>query len=172
MKKVLLLAAAFVLLFQAVAHAELKIGIVVLPKIVFNSEYGKEMGETLKQKFEPLRLELERQAKELKEMEDEIKNQDLALKLDAKQERERDFRRKLRDFQDSQVAYNQKLQAEQQKLREPIIQKLNTLIVDYARANGYSMILQAAGGVLYAQEGMDITDQITAEFDKLKKKEK
>lgn len=172
MKKVLLLAAAFVLLFQAVAHAELKIGVVVLPKIVFNSDYGKEMGETLKEKFEPMRLELEREAQELKTMEDEIKNQDLALKLDAKQDRQREFRRRLRDFQDSQIAYNQKLQAEQQKLRDPLIQKLNNLIVEYARANGYSMIFQAAAGVLYAEEAMDITDEITVEFNKLKKKEK
>lgn len=172
MKKTLFLAAAFVLLFQAVAYAELKIGVVVIPKVVFQSEYGKEMGQILKDKFEPLKKDLEREAAELKQMESEMKNQDLALKLEAKQDKQRDFRRMIRDFQDSQVAFNQKLQAEQQRLRQPIIEKLNNLIVEYARANGYSMILQAASGVLYAEEGLDITDEIVVEFDKLKKQDK
>lgn len=171
MKKILFLSVAFVLLFQAVAFAEMKIGVVLLPKVVFNSEYGKEMGKTLQAKFEPMKKELERDAAELKKMEAEMKNQGLALKLDAKQDREREFRRKFRDFQDSQVAYNQKLQAEQQKLRDPLIKKLNSLIVEYARENGYSMILQAAKGVLYADEALDITDEIIVEFDKLKKQE-
>lgn len=172
MKKVLFLAAAFVLMFQAVAFAELKIGVVVIPKVVFQSEYGKEMGQILKDKFEPMQKDLEREAAELKQMETDMQNQDLALKLDAKQDKQREFRRKVRDFQDSKVAFNQKLQSEQQRLRQPLIEKLNNLIVKYAQDNGYSIILQAATGVLYADQGLDITDKIIVEFDKLKKQEK
>jgi len=169
MRKVLFLAAVFVLMLQVPAFAEVKIGVVVVPKAVLTCEYGKEMEKQLKTRFEPLQKEIEKEANELKKMESEIRNQDLALKLDAKQDRQREFRRKIRDLQDSRVAYNQKLQAENQKLRQPIMVRLNKIINEYAKANNYTMILQAAGGVLYAQPGVDITDAIIVELNKLKK---
>lgn len=169
MKKVLFLAVAFVLLFQVAAFAEVKIGVVNVQKAVLTSDYGKEMQQKLKAKFEPMSKEIEREANEIKKMETEMKNQDLALKLDAKQDRQREFRRKLRDHQDSVVAYRQKLQADNQKLRKPIIEKLSQVIKTYGKKNNYTVILQVTPGVLYGAEGVDVTDEVIVELNKLKK---
>lgn len=169
MKKVILLAAAFVLLFQATAFAETKIGVVNVQKVLVTCEYGVEMQKQLQAKFEPLQKELEREAAELKKMETEMKNQDLALKLDAKQDRQRDFRRKLRDFQDSQVAYRQKFQAENQRLSQPIIERLSAVIKEYAKVNGFTVIIRLQPSVLYATEGIDISDPLVAALNELKK---
>lgn len=169
MKKVLFIAAILVLMLQIPAFAEVKIGVVNVKKAVLVSDYGQEMENKLKVKFEPMQQEIEREAVAIRKLESEMKNQDLALKLDAKQDRQRELRRRIRDHQDSVVAYRQKLQADNQKLRQPILEKLGNVIQAYGNANGYTVILQVTPGVLYGAQGVDLTDAIIAELNKMKK---
>ena len=172
MKKVLFLVLVFSLAFQASAFAETKIGVVSLQRIVKTCDYGKEVATKLKAKFEPLQNDIEREAEEIRQLESEIKNQDLALKLEAQQDRQRDFRRKVRDHQDSVAAYRQKLQSETQKLQKPIIEKVSVVLGEYGKKNGYSLILEGTNIAVYVGEKIDLTDAIIAELNKMKKARK
>lgn len=169
MKKVLFLAAAFVLIFQVAAFAESKIGVFRMQAVMIKCDYGLDAAAKMKAKFEPMEKELEKSAQEIQKLEAELKNQDLALKLEAKQDKQREYRRKMRDHQDSVVAYRQKRQAETQAVQQPIVAKIVEAADVFGKANGYSVIIEMTSGVVYFADGMDITDKLIAEVNKLKK---
>jgi len=170
MKRILLLTVCFVFLFQVAAFAEAKIGVFSMQKVMLECDYGKAVTAKLKSKFEPIELDLQKEGKAIQKLEAELKNQDLALKLEAKQDKQREYRRKTRDYQDSVVAYRQKRQAEQQKLGQPIAQKVAKVVSEYSKANKYTIIFEAQStGVAYIAEGVDISDALISELNKMKK---
>ncbi len=96
-------------------------------------DYGKAVAAKLKAKFTPMEKDLKKDGEAIKKLEAELKNQDLALKLEAKQDKQREFRRLARDYQDSVAAYRQKRQMEQQKLGQPIVEKSSKSCLNMAR---------------------------------------
>jgi outer membrane protein len=170
MKKVLFLTVCFVFLLQSMAFAETKIGVFSMQAVMVNCDYGKAVAAKLKAQFEPMEKSLEKDGLEIKKLEDELKNQDMALKLEAKQDKQREFRRMTRDYQDSVVAYRQKRQSTQQELGQPIVEKIIKVMSEYAKVNKYTMILElGSSGVSYVADGIDITDNLVQELNKLKK---
>lgn len=169
MKKVLFLSVLFTIVFSVVAYAQDKVGVVSLQYVMVNSDYGKAMADKLKAKFEPMQKDLEKDAADIQKLEAELKNQDIALKLEAKQDKQREFRRKVRDHQDSLAAFRQKFQTESQKQQQPILQRIQKVVNEYGKANKFALILESSSGVIYAGDGIDITEAITGELNKLKK---
>ena len=169
MKRVLFLVVLFTMLFSVVAYAQDKIGVVSLQYVMVNCDYGKAMAEKLKAKFEPMQKDLEKDAADIQKLKSELKNQDIALKLEAKQDKQREFRRKVRDHQDSLAAFRQKLQTETQSQQQPILQRVQKVVNEYGKTNGFALILESASGVIFAGEGIDISEAITGELNKLKK---
>lgn len=170
MKKILFLTAIFVLLLQMPAFAETKIGVFRLQKVVTESDYGKEVMARMKAKFEPLKIDLDRETAEVKKLEKELKTQDLALKLEAKQDKLREYRRKVRDLQDSYAAFEEKQQIEQQRLGAPVREKLAKVVDKYCKDNNFTIVFEVmSAGVVYVDEAVDISDQIIAELNKMKK---
>jgi len=169
MKKILFLAAVFVLAFQVAAFAESKVGAFSVQASLLRCDYGKALTAKMKAKFEPMQKELERDAAAIQKLEAELKNQDLALKLEAKQDKQREYRRKVRDHQDSVAAFRQKFQMESQQGQQPIIEKIVKVANEYGKANGYAIIVEMQNVILYVADSADITDEIIAELNKLKK---
>lgn len=170
MKRIVFLTVAFVLLFQAAAYAESKIGVFNMPVVMNKCDYGKAVTAKLKAKFEPMEKDLQRDAEAIKKLESELKNQDLALKLEAKQDKQREYRRLARDYQDSVAAYRQKRQMEQQKLGQPVVQKIIEVMTQYGNENNFTIILEmSSSGVSYMAEGIDITDKLVEALNKAKK---
>ena len=169
MKRILFFTIAFVLLFQAGAYAETKIGVFSMPVVMNKCDYGKAVTSKLMAKFEPMENELQRDAEAIKKLESELKNQDLALKLEAKQDKQREYRRLARDYQDSVAAYRQKRQMEQQKLGQPVIEKIVEVMTQYGKDNNFTIILEmSSSGVSYIAEGIDITDNLVEALNKVK----
>lgn len=169
MKKILFLVAAFVLVLSATAFAETKIGVFSMQAVMAKCDYGKAMQAQLKAKFEPMQKNLQRDAQAIQKLEEEMKNQDMALKLEARQDKAREYRRMVRDYQDSMTAFRQKSQAEVQKLQMPLTEKILRVANEYGKAKGYTAIFEMARSVVYVGEGVDLTDIFVAELNKMKK---
>jgi len=169
MKKVLFIAVVFTLLFQTAAFAETKVGVISIQAILGRCDYGKDAAAQMKAKFKPMQKDLEKNAAEIQKLEAELKNQDLALKLEAKQDKQREYRRKVRDHQDSVAAFRQKFQMDSQKAQQPILEKIVKVANEYGKKNGYSMIIEMTNVVIYVADGVDITDLLVDELNKLKK---
>ena len=64
-------------------------------------------------------------------------------------------------------AIDKKIQDEDSKMMEAVLNQVNAFVEDYARDNGYEIILgtTTSGSLLYGEEGMDITEQVLASLN-------
>ncbi|SDN67104.1 periplasmic chaperone for outer membrane proteins Skp [Desulfonauticus submarinus] len=171
MKKLLCLLVGLILFWAGVAMAATKIGVVDMQKVISQSEPGQQALAKLKKKTKGMKADLDKQKKELQALREELQKQALVLSQEAKQDKELEFRKKVRDYQDTWQAYQRKIKLEEQKLSRPIIQLLAEVIKNYAKKNGYTAIWDMrASGLLYANEKVNITNEIMAELNKAWKK--
>lgn len=172
MKKILSLSVFFTFLLASLAFAEVKIGVVDMQKVLSQSEPGQQALKKLKEKTKDIRDDIEKQKKELTTLREELQKQSLVLSQEAKQDKELEFRKKVRDYQDTVQAYQRKLKLEEQKLSQPIITLLAEIIKDYAQKHNYTAIWDMrASGLLFATEKVDITNEIMAELNKAWRKQ-
>lgn len=149
------------------AWAEARIGFVNIPAVIAKCEAGKRAMNELKSQFQGMKDKLDAKKKELDAMKDELQKQAMMLSQDAKLDKETQFKRKVRDFQDMGQTYQAQLQQAEQKLSKPIMEKLVQVIQDYGKRNGYTAILDKQGsGVTYVDPAADLTETIIAEMNK------
>jgi len=165
--RALILTCLFVLCLSLTAGAETKIGFVDMKTIITKSEPGSKAMEQLKVQFKDMKDTLDAQKKSLDTLKDELQKQSMMLSQEAKLDKEAQYKRKVRDFQDMGQNYQRKLQQAEQNLSKPIIDELLKLIQDYGKKNGFTVIFdKQASGVIFSQDSVDVTNVIIAELNK------
>ena len=167
MRKILLVVLAVLLLSPAVLAAETKVGVINMEVVAKNSEPGREAMEKLQAEFKEMKSELDERKAGIEKLRDALQKQGLVLSQEAKLDKELEYKRNVRDFQDLLQSFQRKTKAEEARLTQPIIQMMIEAIQDYGRKNGYTMIVDGkAGGLLYANDTVDITNKIIVEVNK------
>ena len=157
----------FVFCLCLTASAETKIGFVDMKGVIAKSEPGSKAMEQLKTQFKDMKDNLDAQKKSLDALKDELQKQSMMLSQEAKLDKEAQYKRKVRDFQDMGQNYQRKLQQAEQNLSKPIIDKLLQVIQDYGKKNGFTAIFdKQASGLIFSQESVDLTGAITADLNK------
>lgn len=138
--------------------AELKVGYVQVDKILQEAPQTSESGKKLEREFSPRSQELDRMAKQIKDIES-------ALDKDALTLSEADRRNKERDVQNLKIEFQRK----QRELREDINlrkneelgalqDRVNKAVQTVSEAEGYDLVVYS--GVAYASKKIDITDKV------------
>jgi len=168
MKKIILLAICFVFLFQASAFAESKLGVIDTQKIGADSAYGKEITTKLSAKFGTLEKELEQEANAVKKLKQKIDAGAFDKKLMP--EKKMEFNQRSRNVSEKAKFFSQQVQIERGKLGEPFMKKVQDVVLEYGKKNGYSLILDVkTPGIAFVGDGIDVSADIIAELDKMKK---
>ncbi|MFK4763355.1 OmpH/Skp family outer membrane protein [Desulfobaculum sp. SPO524] len=171
MRKMLLAIVAVMLLAPTAAWAQGKVAVVNMPHIIKNCEPGQKALGSLQNKFKGVKDELDKQKKDIEQMRSEMQKQSLVLSQEAKMDKEIEFKRKVRDFQDALRNYQRKIKTEEERLSQPIIDTIFKVMEDYGKKHGYSMILDGkAAGVLYVDDASNITNKIIVEVNKASRK--
>lgn len=151
----------------APAQAEVKIGIVNIQDVLEKSEPGQSVMAEFKGKADEVRKELEKRKNELEKLRGEMEKQSLVLSQDAKQDKELEFKRKVRDYQDYVQVTQRNLQVENDKLSKPIMETLGEVLKDFGKKNKFTMIVDMkTPGVVYTDEANDVTKQVILELNK------
>lgn len=168
MKKILFLSVLMLIAFQASAFAENKIAVVNTQEALAKSVAGKAAQEKIGKKFESMKADLERRKSAIEKMRDEMQKQSMVMSMQAKQDKELEFKRKVRDLQDTDQAYKQKLSLERNSLFQPLLKTLGDTIREHGDKHGYTMIIEknpSISGLIYSDDAIDITDAIVKEFN-------
>ena len=169
--RVFILTFFLVLCMSLTAGAETKIGFVDMKAVIAKSEPGSKAMEQLKSQFKDMKDNLDAQKKSLDTLKDELQKQSMMLSQEAKLDKEAQYKRKVRDFQDMGQSYQRKLQQAEQNLSKPIIDKLLEVIQDYGKKNGFTAIFdKQASGLVFSQDNVDLTGTIIAELNKAMRK--
>ncbi|MFC1509443.1 OmpH family outer membrane protein [Candidatus Omnitrophota bacterium] len=150
--------------------AQLKIGY-IRPQYIFSKfepykEAEKELRDYEKEEVDKLKkLETEYE-KEVKDAEKQVVLMSEEM-IGAKTQELNKRRENINTFYDE--LYKQpdgKLMKKQGELLQPIINRINEVLIRIGKEDGYDFILDAEGPVLYANEKYDISDYILEELQK------
>lgn len=69
---------------------------------------------------------------------------------------------KQKQLQNYQLAIQQQSAEEDARMTEEVLTKVNAFLTDYGKQNSYKVIMgaNASGNIIYAQDGLDITDEV------------
>lgn len=153
--------------------AELKIGTISLQKIIQDSKAGQEAQKTIQGKAQELKDKLQGDQDELEGMRAEIEKKNSIWSADIKEEKEREYQKKLRAFQVKSEDAQYEMKQLEAKVMGPILKELHEAIARVGKGSGYTIILensrkglQSQIGLMYADDSLDISDMVLKELDK------
>lgn len=167
MRKAFLTIFAILFLASSALAAQGKIGVVNMPRVIAESEAGKEARGKLQDTFQPMQEDIDRQKAELEKMRSEMQSQSLVLSQQAKIDKEEEFKRRVRDLQDAMQSFQRKYKMEESQISQPIIKMILETMQAWGEKNGYSVIFDGKGaGVLYVADPTNVTNEIIVEVNK------
>lgn len=160
---VLVVMAAAVLALPATSYAQGKVAVIRIQEAIARCNDGQKAAATLRERFGPKQQELEKQQREINDLQNQLKTQDKTLSDDARNRLLRSVDEKTRALtRANEDAQAEAQQAEQDAINE-IGRKMINVINEHAKGAGYSMVLDISSPqtpVLYADMTLDITDKV------------
>jgi outer membrane protein len=150
--------AGFVLLsFSAGALADSKIGAINIQKILADAPQAARAKKKIEKDFEPRDQELQRIAKQLKTMQENIDKNAVTMAETERRTKEREFGDLNREFQRKQREFREDLSQRQNEEMAAIFERVNKIVKQLAEAEKYDIIFQEAA---YINPRIDITDKV------------
>jgi outer membrane protein len=142
------------------AHAQMKIAVVNVPRLLEEAPQAKGAMQALQDEFAPRQRDIVAGQKDLKTKEEKLQRDGAVMAENERRNAEKDLRDGQRELARKQNEYvedlNLRRNEELGKLQRSLLQEVQT----YARAQNYDLIL--GEGVLYRSDTIDITAQILA----------
>lgn len=144
-----------------------KIGVVDMQTVATQSEPAQAAKKQMESKFGKERQSLEKQGEALKKKAEALKNPK------ASEEKKLEFIRAKQDLDQKTRNFLRKVEQDEVKLRQDMVTLVFSATYEVARAKGFNFVVDVtAGGVLYADQSMDLTQDVLAEVNKLYKAQK
>jgi len=172
MKKLVLVVIAVILAWAGTVSAEngLKIGYVNMRKALNECKAGKQAKETLEKSIKDKQDVLDKEKKTLEEMQADFEKKASLLSEKAKQEKQEEFQNKLQNYQKMLADAQKEINEKEAEVTKKIIEEMRKLIEEIGKKEGYSLIFEETEiSVIYAKEGLDLTNRVIQEYDKKSK---
>lgn len=145
--------------------AEVKIGFVSIQKVLFGCKGGEDAGKKLKEKQSSLMAGLQKINDEGQNLQAEIAKKQSVWSADRLEEKQRKLEKLQREMKLQQEDARYEMVELKKKLLNPILTKLDPILKEYGKANGYSMIVDAdvaarSGLVVYGEPSLDISKDL------------
>lgn len=165
MKKIVVALIALLLL-AAPALAETKIAYVDLQKALNLSKAGVQAKSEIAAQVKKYEEEFKSKQEELQKLKSELEKQAVLLSDSAKAQKERDFQQNVKELQRFQKDVKEELQQRDADATKKILSQLFEILQKLGKDGGYQMIIEKnEGAVIYADESVDLTDELIKAFD-------
>ena len=151
-----LLAAALLGMSQA-AIAETKIGFVNSDRVMREAAPAVRAQQRLEKEFEKRDQELQRLARDLKSMQEDLERNGPTMADGDRRNKERALNELNRDFQRKQREFREDLNQRRNEELASVLDKANRTVKELAEQENYDIIFQEA---VYANPRIDITDKV------------
>jgi outer membrane protein len=143
--------------FSAGVFADSKIGFVNSQKILNDAPQAARAKKKIEKDFEKRDQDLQRIAKQLQGMQENIEKNAVTMAESERRTKEREFGELNRDFQRKQREFREDLSQRQNEEVAAILDRVNKIIKQIADAEKYDIIFQEAA---YFNPRIDITDKV------------
>ncbi len=144
-------------IFSCGAFAEGKIGFVNSQKILNDAPQAAKAKKKIEKDFEKRDQELQRIAKQLQGMQENMDKNAVTMAESDRRTKEREFNDLNREFQRKQREFREDLSQRQNEEMASIFERVNKVIKQIAETEKYDIIFQEA---VYANPRIDITDRV------------
>ena len=141
------------------------IAVVDLARAVKECKQGKAIMAELKRKTSKYQADLKAMGEELEALRKDLENTAMLLNAEAKLTKEREFERKVRRFNEKKADANRELQDAQRINLGPVERGIVDVIQEIGKARGFKAVVPRQV-VVYASDGIDITNEVIAAYDK------
>ena len=162
--KALLLSSSFVFASTIASAADLKVGYVQVDKILQEAPQTSESGKKLEREFAPRSSELERMAKQIKDVETSLDKDGLTISETDRRNKERDLSNLKIEFQRKQRELREDVNLRKNEELGSLQDRINKAVTAVSQAEGYDLVVY--GGVAFASPKIDITDKVLKSLGK------
>lgn len=146
------------------AHA-LKIAFVDVQQALASVKAAKTAQKKVQTEIAARQKQLDAKRKELMDLEEAFKKQEMVLTEAKKKEKKEEFLKKAQGLQQALGQHQQEMQQVEQKLLTPILENMSSLLETIAKEKGYDMVLTKSA-LLYADSAQDFTEELIKLYDK------
>lgn len=153
--------------FSFVAQAEVKIGIVDIPKAIQATKDGQKIKKELEEDYNKRKADLEKRVKDIGKMQADFDKKSLVLSDEARAKKQQEIEAEKAKYMELREKNLQDLSKKDRELSQPMIKKLNTVIGEIAKKEGYTVIMHKNDqNLVWASPDSDITDQVIKALEK------
>ena len=150
---------------NAIAAENKKIVTVNIQNVLLGSSSGQAVKTVLEEKVAEFQQKFKTEQEDVDALRAEIEKKSSVWSQPVKEEKERDYQKKVRELQLKSEDAQFELQQLEKQVMEPILNELQKVIADMGAKNGYAMILDSRAGILYVDKTMDISELVKKELD-------
>ncbi len=169
MEKAIVLVAAALLLGWVVGSTDdpVKIGFVDVEQVLATTESGKAAREELERKSREAQQRLQPIVEQLQALQKEHQAKKFVMSEEASRAMQLDMVELQNRYETKAKEEEGQLKIDQQRLLGPLIERLDQVINEVGRQNGFSAILRIdAPSLVYTREALDITDLVVKTFNR------
>jgi outer membrane protein len=149
-----------------------KIVTISIQEILAEATVGKAAQEMLQLRVDEYQKKFSEEQRKADNLREEIEKKSSVWSEAVRNEREREYQRMIRELQLKSEDARYDLQQLEKQVMEPILVELHAIISELGKKNGYALILEntrkgllSRSGLLYADDSLDISDQVRKELD-------
>jgi outer membrane protein len=147
----------------------IKIGIVDIEQAISSTEEGKAAREEFQRKQREAEAKVQPMVERYRTLEEELKTKKFVLSDDALYQKQLDLAEMRNEIQSRMREIEGQLQVDQKRLEGPLVQKLEGIIEELGKSQGFTLIIRrGAPGLLYAREALDVTEMVIERYNKKK----
>src|SRR6516225_8346947 len=143
-----------------------RIGVINIQEAIVGTAEGKKALAEIQKKYEPRRNDLQRQEQEITALQDQLQKQVNTLSDEEKLRLQRQLDEKQRLFKRAQEDAQTDYQNDNQEAIRRIGQKMVRVINDYAKQNGFALVVDDSQlPVYFVAQGNELTEVIMKLYD-------
>ncbi len=146
--------------------ADYKIGVVNLQKLQRDSSEFKKISETYAKKLEPKKKEFEQEKEGLRQLEADMRKQNMMLSLDAKEGKMKEYGKRTRRLKYLENELVQEAKEAESEVRRSVMKRVAKIVGEIGKKENFTLILEkGSSGLVYSSDSIDITDKLIKAYD-------
>jgi outer membrane protein len=143
------------------------IGVVDIQKALRLIPAGKRIKSKLEKEVKSKQKLLDKKQNALKKMKTDLEKQSGLMQDSVKRQKFREYQQRMLELQEAYVKHQTALKKKEAKLLKPVLEKLEKVIIQVAKSEGFTVILEMnESRVIYALPALEITDLVVKRYGK------
>jgi outer membrane protein len=137
----------------------IKIGFVNIQKAISESKAGERARKRFEGDIKSKEAALVKEKQAIERMKRDLDKKALLLKADERLKVQREFQRRVRDYERQMTDAQEELQVKEREMTAEILKGLQTIVQEIGKSRKFTLILDRSQ-LLYTDKGIDITNDV------------